>query len=125
MFVGKLIDAAINNNEEGVKNFSPKKDYKFTNRALKELTSVDGLKTALDAREWLGEWDELYYAFGGAKYILHASDTAITSQEEYGEKVVLEKGIDIEASDRYYWQLNFPIGFHYKKMLVNSRGMLQ
>lgn len=110
-FVGKLIGSAIHNTESNmVLNVSPEKDYTFTKRALKELKSEAGLKTALHARQWIGGWDELYNAFGGAKYILHAPEANIVSQEGWGQKVVLEKGVDIEAFDRYDWLLDYPIG---------------
>lgn len=109
-FVGKLIGSAINNTESNMAiNVSPEKDYQFTKRALKELESATGLKTVLHARSWIGGWDELYNAFGGAKYILHASETAIVSQEGWGQKVILEKGVDIEAFDRYDWSLDYTI----------------
>src|SRR5258706_1444196 len=108
-FVGKLVNAAITDKEDDYKRLSPEKDYQFTNRALKELKSTTGLNTALDAREWDMGWEEQFNAFGGARYVLHAQEADIVSQDGWGETVILEKGIDIAATDRYYWQLNNPV----------------
>lgn len=114
-FVSKLIGSAIHNKEDNVnRKVSPEKDYQFTNRALKELKSETGLKTVLDARELIGEWYEAYNAFGGAKYTLFASEADIVDQEGYGQKVVLENGIQITATDRYYWQVDHEIGLPSK-----------
>ncbi len=106
-FVGSLIGSAITNTENDMtKNITPEKDYQFTKRALKELKSTTGLNTALDAREWLGGWNELYNAFGGAKYVLHAPEAYIESENMYAQHIVLEKGVEITATDRYYWRLD-------------------
>lgn len=119
-FVGKLIGSAINNTKSDMANVSPEKDYQFTKRALKELESTTGLKTALDARGWIGGWDELYNAFGGAKYVLHAPEANIMSQDRYAQYIVLEKGIEITATDRYYWQLDYEIGINSKSSEVTK-----
>ncbi|MFA7301527.1 MAG: twin-arginine translocation signal domain-containing protein [Candidatus Shapirobacteria bacterium] len=67
--VGNLISSSVNEAEDQIgPHISPKKDYQFTNRALKELTSESGLKSALDARVWSDNgWPELFNAFGGGK----------------------------------------------------------
>ena len=112
IFVEKLISKAVSDMEEG-RHITPEKDYEFTKRALRELKSETGLKVALDAREVLDNW-ELFNASGGARYTLHALEASIVSQDIYGEHVVLEKGIDIEVIDRYYWQLDHPMNLDSK-----------
>ncbi|WKZ25828.1 MAG: hypothetical protein QY322_00770 [bacterium] len=103
-FVSKLISSAINNSQNNtVDKVTVEKDYMFTKRALRDLKSAEGLKTALDA-ESIISWRELRYAFGGAKYELHAPEAFIESVEQYSQRVVLEQGVEIVITDRYDWE---------------------
>lgn len=113
-FVGKLVSSAINYAESNIgTNISQEKDLMFTKRAVKELKSETGLKTAMDAREVI-EWWEFYNAYGGAKYELHAPEAYIESVNMYGQHIVLEKGIEITATDRYHWSLEFEVSLDSK-----------
>lgn len=109
-FVSKLLNAAVNQREAEFGNITPKKDYQFTNKVLKELKSDDGIEIPLDAREIIADSYELFNAIGGARYTLHASEASITSLDNsFALHVVLENGVDIVAKDKYYWGVVYGI----------------
>lgn len=108
-FVGNLIFYEVRNRQNNTVNkVTDEIHYTFIKRALRDLKSEEGLQTELSA-ESIPTWRELRYAFGGAKYELHASEAYIESANRSAQRVVLEKGVELTITDRYNWEKDWQI----------------